>query len=104
MPGIGAGFVVGRPVDRAALQEAVADAVALDDDGRTRRGDVRAGAGVRHAERVEPGDRREDRGLAVVHVVGDADGGDAGARSASPPMCGMAKKPSVWKAWPRGGS
>ena len=39
---------------------------------------VHSGAGVRNAELIEPRDRGGDRRLAVVHVVGDADGGDAG--------------------------
>ena len=68
-----AGFVIGRPIDRAALQKAKAQAAALDDDRRARRRAIRAGAGVRDAELIEPGDRRGDRGLAVIDVVGDAD-------------------------------
>ena len=77
--GVGAGFMVGGPVDRAALQEAIADATAFDDDRRARRGRVRAGAGVRNAECVEPGDRCGNCVVAIVHVVGYPHRGDAGA-------------------------
>ena len=76
--GVRAGLMVGRPVHRTALEEAVAHAVARHDGGRACRGDIRSGAGMRNAELIEPRDRCSDCRLAVVHVVGDADGGNAG--------------------------
>ena len=99
MPGsCGSGLVVGRPIDRAALQEAVRAArCALDDDRRACRGDVRAGAGVRDAElhraaRSTPGSppRRSSRCWRCRPRRCRP------ARSASPPMTGSAKKPSLW--------
>ena len=71
-------LMIGRPIHGAALQEAEAHAVTLHDHRRPRRGEVLAGAGVEHAVFVEPRDRGEDVGFAVMHVVGDADGADAG--------------------------
>ena len=70
-------LVVGRPIDRAALDEADAQPAALDDRRRARRGEVGAGAGMGDAEPVEPRDRAEDRGAAVIDVVGEPDRGDA---------------------------
>ena len=73
-----AGLVIGRPVDRAALQKAEAQAVAFKDHRGARGGAVDAGAGMRDADFVEPGDRRGNRRGTVIDVVGDADGLDAG--------------------------
>ena len=60
------------------MQESVAHAVALHDRRGARRGRVGTGAGVWNAECVEPSDGGGDGGIAIVHVVGDADHADAG--------------------------
>ncbi len=73
-----AGLVIGRPIDRAALHKAKAQAGAIEDDRRAGQRTVAAGPGMGNADFVEPGDRGGDRGLAVIDVVGDADGPDAG--------------------------
>ena len=70
-------LVVGRPIDRAALQEAEANAVPLEDDRRARGGKVGARARVLNSELVQAGDRRLIVRIAIVHVVGDADGMNA---------------------------
>jgi hypothetical protein len=62
------------------LHEAVAYAVALDDDRLARVFAVYARARVRHAQFIEAFQRRPDRRRAVVHVVGVADGVHAGNR------------------------
>src|SRR5581483_5109039 len=69
-------LVVGRPVHRAALDEAEAQPGALDHRGSARRGEVGPGAGMGDAEPVEPGDRAEDRCGSVIDVVGEADRGN----------------------------
>ena len=73
-----AGLVVGRPVDRAALDKTHPYPAALDDRRRPRRGEVLPGAGVGDAEPVQPGDRAEDRGAAVIDVVRETDRGKPG--------------------------
>ena len=75
---IRSGFMVGRPVHRAALQEAEAHSPALHDHRRARCLQVAPRSGMRNAEFVQPRDRRQDGRIAVVHVVGDAHRGNAG--------------------------
>jgi hypothetical protein len=71
-------LVVGRPVDRAALQEADAQPAALEDRRGARRGEIGAGAGMGDAESIEPVDRAGDRRRAIIDVIGEPDRGDAG--------------------------
>jgi hypothetical protein len=75
-----AGLMIGRPIycelrcrkpKRRPARSTIAGARAASEIG--------AGAGVRDAKRVEPRDRSQDRCLAVVDVVGDADRGNSGA-------------------------
>ncbi len=70
--------MIGRPIDRASLHGADAQAVAGDDHRRARRGEIGPGAGMGNAELIEPRDRGRDILGAVIDVVGDADGVDAG--------------------------
>ena len=58
---------------RGVLQEADLHAFPLDDCRLVRFGDVRSGAGVRDAVRVEHLQRLEDVGSVVGDVVGNAD-------------------------------
>ncbi len=68
-----AGLVIGRPIDRAALQEAEANTVPLDNRGSAGDCPVGAGPGMRDAEAVELRDRCHDRRFAVIDIVGEAD-------------------------------
>ena len=72
-------FVVGRPVDRAALQKADAQPAAIGDCRGASRGKIGAGAGVADAEAVEPRKRAEDGRSALIHIVGEPDPGNPGA-------------------------
>jgi len=51
-------LVVGRPIDRAALQKPEANAVPLQNDRRAGGGKVGARARVLNSELVQAGDRR----------------------------------------------
>jgi hypothetical protein len=65
--------VTGSPVNRGSLQEAEAQVPVGDDDGRPRRLPVHARSGAGDADALQLPERRPDRLLAVVHVVGVAD-------------------------------
>ena len=66
-------FVVGRPIDRASLQEGDPATVALDDGGSPRGDRIGPSAGVQDARPVEMRDRFLDRSLAIIDVVCEAD-------------------------------
>jgi hypothetical protein len=65
--------VVGRPIDRAALDQADALPAALDNRWRARCGEVQPRTGMDDAAPVELRDRAEDRGRTVIDVVGETD-------------------------------
>jgi hypothetical protein len=71
-------LVIGRPIDRAALQKAEANAFALQDDRHTGGREVGAGAGVLDAQLIQARNRHSNIRIAIVHVVGDADGMNPG--------------------------
>ena len=96
--------MIGRPVDRAALQKSEAQAAAFDDRWRARRREIGAGAGMSDAEPVEPGERGKDRGGAVIDVIGEADRAKPGEAQGLAAVAGSAKKPSCSTLWPAGGS
>ena len=90
---IDGGFVVGRPIHRAALDDADAQPIAGDDRGRARRGKIGAGAGVQNAEPIQYGERGRDVVRAVIDVVGDADGMKAAKPQSLSPDLRIGKKP-----------
>ncbi len=97
-----AGLVIGRPVDRAALQKSEAHAVAGDDCRGARRRTISTRAGMGDAELVEAGDRRHDRGLAVIDVVGDPDRGDPGVGQGLARRRRIGEKPLALQGVPAG--
>jgi hypothetical protein len=75
---IGSGLVIARPVHRAALHGGDAQTVAGDDGGSARCGKVGASSGMCDADLIKPSDRGRDALGAVIDIVGDAHGVDAG--------------------------
>src|SRR5215471_14345713 len=65
--------MIGRPEHRGALQHADAPALPLQHRWFARLLQCGACARMRNAELIQPRDRRQDRGGAVIDVIGDAD-------------------------------
>ena len=68
--GLLARLVIGRPIDRAALQHAKPRSIMREDDRRARQRPVRAGSAMCDLELIETRDRRHNRRLAIVDIVG----------------------------------
>src|SRR5580700_11604440 len=71
--GVVAGLVIGRPIDRAALQKPEPYPVPLEDHRSPRCRPVRPGPGMRDPDFVQAGDGPGNCRLAIIDIIGDAD-------------------------------
>ena len=72
--GVVGGLMAGSPVDGGPLHKAETQTLVGDDGGGARGLTIHARSGACNADAFESSERRPNRLLAIVHVVGIADG------------------------------